>query len=120
VTFTFASGGGGGVPGFRIGYAPAAAAQTEDGSGRRVPVDGSAFLVVRLEPAATAKASGEGLEFTYDGPRRLPLAGGHAVREVVKTGDFEAVVSWTVGLDRRRPFRVVSSASPPRVTVEVG
>jgi len=108
------------TPGYRVEYRPAAQAQTEDGSGRHIAIDGTAFLVVRLEPAATADLSGEELEFTYTGPRRLPGDGTRYVREVVKTGDFESVLTWTIGLSEKRPFEVVTSDSPPRLTIEVG
>jgi hypothetical protein len=106
-------------PGFRIEYRPAAEAQTEDGSGNHIAVDGSAFLVVRFEPAATADLSGDQLEFTYRGPRRVPAHGTRFVREVVKVGDFESVLTWTIGLGEKRPFKVTTSDSPPRLVVEI-
>jgi hypothetical protein len=109
-----------GEPGFRIEYRSASDAQTEDGSGRHLDVDGSAFLVVRFEPAATADLSGDQLEFTYKGPRRVTGDATRYVREVVKTGDFESVLTWTIGLSERRPFTVETSGSPPRLVVEVG
>jgi hypothetical protein len=106
-------------PGFRIEYRPAAEAQTEDGSGNHIAVDGTAFLVVRFEPAATADLSGDQLKFTYTGPRRVPAPGARHVREVVKTGDFESVLTWTIGLDENRSFRVSTSDSPPRLVIEI-
>jgi hypothetical protein len=118
IVFTFTSDGSG-KPGFRAAYALAEQAQTEDGSGRHVDVAGPAFLVVRLEPAATAKFSGERLAFTYNGPRRIEAAGTRYLHEVVKTGDFEAVVTWTIGLSERRPFRAVASTSPPQLVLEI-
>jgi hypothetical protein len=108
------------TPGYRVEYRPAAQAQTEDGSGQHIAIDGAAFLVVRLEPAATADLSGEQLTFTYKGPRRLAGDGTRYVREVVKTGDFESVLTWTIGLSEKRPFAVITSASPPRLTIEIG
>jgi hypothetical protein len=39
---------------------------------------------------------------------------------VVKTGDFESVLTWTIGLDEKRPFKVVTSDSPPRLALEIG
>jgi hypothetical protein len=116
VAFSFAAD----RPGYRVGYVPAEQAETEDGSGRRIPVAGRVYLVVRLEPAATARIAGEELQFTYKGPRRLAAAETRHVREVVKTGDFEAVVTWVIGLDERRPFRIVRSSSPAALTVEIG
>lgn len=106
-------------PGFRIEYRPADEAQTEDGSGTHIAVDGTAFLVVRFEPAATADLSGDQLKFTYTGPRRVPAPGARHVREVVKVGDFESVLTWTIGLDEQRPFKVTTSDSPPRLVIEI-
>lgn len=42
------------------------------------------------------------------------------MREVVKTGDFESVLTWTIGLSEKRPFEVITSESPPRLTIEIG
>jgi hypothetical protein len=114
VTFTFA----GPAPGFSVRYVAAALARSEDASGRRIPVAGSAFLVVRLFPAQTAHITAGGVTPTYSGPRRLPARGAHHVLEVVKTGDFEAVVTWAIGLDGRRPFAVSSNGRT--LVVEVG
>jgi len=108
------------TPGYRVEYRPAEDAQTEDGSGNHVDVEGSAFLVVRMEPAATADLSGEDVKMTYTGPRRFAATGAKHATEVVKIGDFEGVVTWTIGLDERRPFRLVTSGSPPRLVVEIG
>lgn len=102
------------VPGVQAGYEAADTALSADGSGNAVPLDGEAFLVVRLEPAMTARAAADGtLTITYDGPPRF---GGET--PLVKTGDFEAVVRWTIGLDEERPFdvRVVGG----RVVVSIG
>jgi hypothetical protein len=106
------------LPGYRVEYRPARTAQTEDASGRRIPVDGAAFLVVRLTDAATARSDGSTLTRTYAGPRRVGGTGARHVREVVKTGDFEAVVTWAIGLDERRPFTVVASGSS--LAIEIG
>jgi hypothetical protein len=108
------------VPGYRVEYRPADEAQTEDGSGKHLGVEGKAFLVVRLEPAATADLTKTPLEITYAGPRRVPGDDTTYVSEVVKTGDFEAVLRWTIGLTEKRPFTVIESASPPRLTIEIG
>jgi hypothetical protein len=115
VTFTFATR----VPGYRVEYRPAAEAQTEDASGRHVPIAGSVFLVVRLADARTARAGSDGsLTQTYSGPRRVRGEGSHHTREAVKTGDFEAVVTWAIGLDGKRPFAV--STSGRWLVVDVG
>jgi len=105
-------------PGYSVAYKPAAEAQTEDASGNHIPIAGKAFLVVRLEPAATADTSGATLERTYTGPRTITPAGMHWVRQVSKTGDFEAVLTWAIGLSEKRPFKVTSE--PSRLTIELG
>ena len=105
-------------PGYSVQYRPAAEAQTEDASGNHIPIEGNAFLVVRLEPAATADTSGGTLERTYTGPRTIKPAGMHWVRQVSKTGDFEAVLTWAIGLSEQRPFKVTSG--PSRLTIELG
>jgi hypothetical protein len=115
VTFTFARR----LPAYRIEYRTAAEAQTEDASGRHIPVAGGAFLVVRLRDAQTARASADGsITRTYAGPRRIVGHGTHHTRETVKTGDFEAVVTWAIGVDGKRPFAV--STSGRSIVVDVG
>jgi hypothetical protein len=105
------------VPSAQVEYLPRDRALVEDGSGDPVEVDGDAFLVVRLSPAATAESKGDELVFTYTGPRRLRPDGTEFVEEALKTGDFEAVVTWAVGVSEQRPFRVTTAGR--RVTVEL-
>ena len=94
VTFTFKKSGSA-VPSCKVEYRPGPFSQ--DGSGAPVTVAGSAFVVVRCEPAY-------GYDFengttTYTGPKRITPAGTRHVREVVETGDFEGVLNWVIGLD---------------------
>ena len=103
-------------PGFDVSYQPADTAKIEDGSGNLIDIDGDAFLVVKLNPAMTAKIDGEQVNKTYTGPRRLP--GTDPITEVVKTGDFEGVVTWVIGLDRVRPFLVTASDGVLFVDIE--
>jgi len=106
----------GAEPGYTVSYRPAAEAQTEDASGRHIPIAGNAFLVVRFEPAATADLSGEELERTYKGPRTLKPGGMRWVQQISKTGDFEAVLTWAIGLSEKRKFTVTSA--PAHVEIE--
>jgi hypothetical protein len=117
VIFDFRSSAGA-EPGFTVRYRPADEAQTEDASGRHIPIAGKAFLVVRFEPAATADLSQPKLEITYTGPRSIKPAASRWVREIAKTGDFEAVLTWSVGLSEQRPFSVATS--PGRLTLVFG
>ncbi len=105
-------------PGYDISYQPAETAKKQDGSGNPVEIDGSAFLVVRLTPAMGAEIVGEDVKPTYTGPARIVTDGTSFVREVVKTGDFEAQVTWVIGLDEERPF--TAEASESELVVELG
>jgi hypothetical protein len=103
-----------GLPGYRVEYVQPPL--KEDGSGDPVDVVGNAFVVVRMEPASGFDlSSGEG-ELVYKGPKRLP--GASVVKEVVRTGDFEAVLSWAIGLEGKVPFRVTTLDSPSRLIVD--
>jgi hypothetical protein len=106
------------VPGYRVAYVEPPL--TEDGSGAPVRVDGTAFASVRLEPASGFDLNtGEGV-LVYKGPRRISGedAGTSVVRELVRTGDFEAVLTWAVGLSDQVDFRVQTLDDPPRLVVD--
>ena len=107
-----------GVPGYRVGYVRPPI--SEDGSGNRIEVEGSAFVIVRMEPASGFDLSVAEGELVYKGPRRLSGndAGTSTIEEVVRSGDFEAVLSWAIGLDERVPFRVLVLDSPARLVVD--
>jgi hypothetical protein len=93
----------------------------EDGSGRPVSIRGDAFLVVRLSPARDTDISGAGSPRpTYRGPEAVEPRGGTRIVEVRKVSSFEGTVKWAIGVDRRRPFRVATLDSPPRVVIDVG
>jgi len=85
-----------------------------DGSGAAVSVEGNAFVVVKCTPAY-------GYDFdsgkpTYTGPPRIKPKETRFVRDLVETGDFEGVLTWVIGLDGKRPFRVVAAATPVGAT----
>jgi hypothetical protein len=108
-----------GLPGYRVEYVPPPL--KEDGSGAPVDVAGNAFVVVRMEPASGFDLnSGEG-ELVYKGPKRIAgsSAGATVVKEIARTGDFEAVLSWAIGLEAKADFRVTTAASPARLIVDL-
>ena len=107
VTFTFREG----TPGADVGYVDPPI--TQDGSGNEIAVAGAAFLNVRMEPGSGVDLSGEEFEETYTGPERI--AGTGVIAEAVRTGDFEANLTWVIGLDEERPYRVEADASTLRV-----
>jgi hypothetical protein len=105
-----------GVPGYEVALAEPPF--TEDGSGDEVAVDGGGFLRVRMQPASRADLSGEDVVLTYEGPDRV-TGDTEVITEVVRTGDFEAVLEWIVGLDGERAFHVYALDGPPRLVIDV-
>ena len=76
------------------------------------------FLVVRMFPAMTAEIDGEDVNQTYTGPRNIPApVEARMIRELAQTGDFEAQVTWAIGLDNKHPFTV--TASNDELVVEI-
>jgi hypothetical protein len=109
----------GAVPGYDVRYVEPPI--TEDGSGDEIEVEGDAFLAVVMQPASGFDlSSGEG-EQTYTGPTRIAGAdaGTGVIQEVVRTGDFEAVLGWVIGISDRVDFRVDTVESPSRLVVDV-
>jgi hypothetical protein len=102
------------VPGYSISYKQKPIMNTE---GNPVALAGSTALVVHMQAASGFnQASGQS---TYTGPKELKPAGTRAVQDVAQVEDFEAVLSWAVGLNAEAPFRVSTLASPPRLVIEV-
>jgi hypothetical protein len=106
------------LPGYRVEYVEPPL--KEDGSGNIIQVKGNAFVFVRMELASGFDLTVPEGEMIYKGPRRIDgsTAGTSIVREVVRTGDFEAVLSWVVGLEDRVDFRVRTATSPARLIVD--
>jgi hypothetical protein len=107
-----------GLPGYRIQYVQPPL--KEDGSGNPVGVQGNAIVLVRMDPASGFDLNtGEGV-MVYKGPKRIEgsSAGTSVVQELVRTGDFEAVLSWAIGLSDKVDFRVRTATSPARLIVD--
>lgn len=108
---------GGEPPAHRIGYVDPPIRQ--DGSGRPVEVDGGAVLEVRLTPATGVDlTSAEPVE-TYPGPDSVEAPYVDVVTEAVAVSDFEAQLTWAIGVDERRPFAVAFFEDPLRLVVDV-
>lgn len=103
------------VPGYTVGYVPLPA--RADGSGFEIPLPGAAALVqVTLTPATGDGWAGG--QRSYHGPPAVTADRAAAVTEAKVAGDFEAVLTWVVGLRTRVPFRVHTANGPPRLVVE--
>jgi hypothetical protein len=115
VTFTF---GNGEVPGYDVAYVRPPIRQ--DASGEPMSIRGDTFLQIRMEPASgvdLAADSEQGYEETYTGPERIE--GDDPIAEAARTGDFEANLTWVIGLNGtdERPYRVETDASSVRVYI---
>ncbi|MFI9592829.1 GerMN domain-containing protein [Nonomuraea sp. NPDC052265] len=85
-----------------------------DGSGRTVGAVGDALLQVSFDQADGHDRRGR---VTYGPTRRTYALPG--VIQVVNTGDFEATLTFGVGLARRVPYRVRTLTRPSRVVVDL-
>ncbi len=84
-----------------------------DGSGLPIPLAGRAQLEIGFSRAAAHTDAGRATV-----PSRTAWALPNVVATVV-TGDFEAVVTYGVGLASRQPVRVTTLRNPSRVVVDV-
>ncbi len=78
-------------------------------------VDGRAFAGLVFHGAAGHDFDGNP---TYDGPDRLRLAFDVLV-EAARAGDFEATLSWYLGLSRRACWSVRELHDPDRVVIDL-
>jgi hypothetical protein len=86
----------------------------EDGSGDPVSVAGAADLEVVFQGANAHRENGS----PTVSPRRFS-PGLPAVKEIAQLGDFEAVVSYGIGVDQRRPIQVSTLSNPSRLVIDI-
>ena len=103
------------LPGYDVRYVEKPVHQ--DASGLVVPVAGTYVVQVRMENALDADLTQEAAPLTYTGPQRFS-PGTPEVVELVRTGGFEAVLTWVAGLNDRVDFRVLTLQGPPRLVVD--
>ena len=83
-----------------------------DGSGLPVPINGHVIVQVQLTPAKAHSDTGQ------------PTAPGRVganlpdVKEIVSAGDFEGVVNYGIGLDRKADMRIITLANPSRIVID--
>jgi hypothetical protein len=101
---------------------PAVTAEYRDGPLRLSPSDlpvtvaGNVFLVVRFEPSQNHTDAGSG----PIAPVRVAGPAGDVVREVVLLEDFEGVVQYAIGLDRKVPFTLNTAVTGSSVWISFG
>jgi hypothetical protein len=101
------------VPGVRVQYVEEL---VQDGSGIPIPLRGRAIVEIVIRPAAAHRDDGSS---SITGP--LPdVTGFAAFRQVADAGDFEAVLTWGIGVAARTGLRATTLTGPSRVAVDVG
>jgi hypothetical protein len=85
-----------------------------DGSGKRVHLKGKFFLSVSVPNTSTSGAAGTPTNVHHVYSPDLP-----EVVQIKKTGEFEDVVSFGIGLRHRNGFRVFRLHSPERLVIDI-
>jgi hypothetical protein len=99
-------------PGFRVEYVEEALGC---GTGEPEELEGAAFLQVKIQPADAHDDAGAP---TF--PQQELTPGLSSIVAARQTCDFEADVTWVVGLAEEVDFTAVSLLDPFRVVVDVG
>lgn len=101
-----------GLPQWHVSYIDAPVIQC--GSGHEMPVAGTAWLQVRFNGANAHTEAGE----ATSGPARRTVDL-QSVREVVRTCDFEAEVTWVAGAAGEQAYRPRVLEAPARLVVDI-
>jgi hypothetical protein len=106
------------MPGYRVQWVDGPI--LADGSGETVEVAGDAYLEMVMDPASGVDLSAPQLTIVYDGPDRIAVADQtELITDLVRTGDFESVLTWVAGTTEKVPFRVLRLSEPTRVVVDL-
>ena len=108
VVFTFE----GDVPGYHVEYVDRPSYTC--GSGEAVYLDGDAWLLVRMQPTQAHTDAGEAT--IAERRRRFAFP---VLREGMMTCDFEADVSWVLGLTAPGGYQLAELDEPSRLVVDV-
>lgn len=100
------------LPGYYLEYVDRPVRQC--GSGHGVSLAGDGWLEVRLRPARAHTSDGEPTVTERERELQLTL-----LRELQLTCDFEADVTWVLGLSAPNRYRVSELSDPPRLIVDV-
>jgi hypothetical protein len=100
------------LPGYHVEYIDRPVRQC--GSGNPTPIAGDGWLEIRLEPAYAHDELGKPTVHDREQSLDLPV-----VREAELTCDFEAVVTWVVGVTSPNRYRVMELTEPARLVVDI-
>ena len=84
------------------------------GSGNVTPIAGDGWLEVRMSPARAHTEDGGSTVAERERMPNLPV-----VAELELTCDFEAVVTWVLGVESPNRYRIHELTDPPRLVVDV-
>lgn len=87
---------------------------SEDPSDLPIDVEGDAFVRIVFQGASGYDFDGNA---TYDGPRRFTPGFG-TLAQVVEAGDFEATMTWILGLSRTTCGQVAQLHNPDRLVID--
>jgi hypothetical protein len=118
ITFEFEApepnpGGAAGIPRYEIRTAKPP--HYEDASGLPLEVNGNSFVGIVFHGASGVDFEGHA---TYTGPR-VVRAGFDNLVEAVRSGDFEATLSWILGVRRQTCWQVHELHNPDRVAIDI-
>lgn len=99
------------VPGYRVEYVDR---PQHCGSGDAVQVAGQGWLEVRITPAQAHTEAGQVTVAQRETRLALPV-----LREMEQTCDFEADVTWVLGVASPNRYRVSELTGPARLVVDV-
>lgn len=103
--------GQGSAPGYHVEYIDRPVRRC--GSGDVTSIAGDAWLEVRLEPANAHTASGAATIVERERTTTLPV-----LRELEQTCDFEAQVTWVLGVAKPSRYRVLTLDAPLRLVID--
>lgn len=110
VTFAFTAP----ISGYHVRYVDLPV--TQDPSDLPVALQGDNALQITMS-ATGVDLSSDPFREVYSGLRRIEGVG--SVIEVVQTGDFEALMTWVVGVKGKPEFRVSTSTNPATLMVDI-
>ena len=118
ITFEFRApepnpGGEAGIPRYEIRTAKPP--HYEDASGLPLEVNGNSFVGIVFHGASGVDFEGQA---TYKGPK-VVRAGFDNLVEAVRSGDFEATLSWILGVRRQTCWQVHELHNPDRVAIDI-